>query len=90
MMTSARHHQGLGEPGDVAGLVGEGDDRDDGVPAGHLDRHPGGDQVGLDRVAVCSGPGQQDDEFGRLDTGPAEDGEAGHFGQPVPGRGQAR
>ena len=49
------------------GGVGEGHHRDDGVAVGHLDRHPAGEQVGLDRVAVGARAGQHEGEAHRVD-----------------------
>ena len=66
--------------------VGIGHER---VPVGHLHRHPWRDQVGLHRVAVGAGAGQQHDELGRLHRRPVQHVQARHLAQPPPGRGDA-
>ena len=79
----------LGERGDLVLVVGDRDDRDDRVAVGHLHRHPGREQVGLDGNPMCAGPGQQHDQLGRLNARPVENVEARHLPQPAAGRGHA-
>ena len=78
-----RHAEGL-DPGRG---VRERHHGHDGVAVGHLDRHPGPEQVSLHRVAVRARAGEHDHDPGRVDGRAVEDHEAGHLGQPPPNRG---
>ena len=76
---------GIGEPRDSLHGVGEGDDRDEDVAVGRLDRHTCEQEVLLDRVAVGAGAGQDEDELRGVDVRAVDDGEAWDLTQAVAG-----
>ena len=75
--------QGDGEVDQPLGGVGERHHRDDRVAVGHLDRHPTGEQVGLDGVAVGPRAGQDEGQPHRVDPGAVEHDETCHAGESL-------
>ena len=83
-VASDRDDEGVGQPADGDGRVGQGHDADEDVAVGRLDRETRVEQVPLDRVAVGAGGRQHQRELERVDAGAVQHDETGDAGQPGP------